>query len=715
MRKPTNRLAFCAVVLATIYQSVLAVPESGDDKGWLRVYEVNRTVAEFPEKEDLSTPEPAYAAWNRAWASGDEAAFRRLSGKPPGDAKKREMSDKAVYEILNSRIIEVRVFRDTYAGIIAQVPAAGTLIDLRSFELKDGRWLNRGQSMFRSFDDSAIDKARKKFAAICGHRLPKPIRPKVEDPEAYLKPFVDFLKAQGEEPKAFVMKALARHKVVIIGETHHRPRYWEFNASLVTHPDFTKLVGTIYMELPLNDQELVDKFLSAEELDTMPIIEMLRDMLWMGWPDQPMLDFFVTVWRVNQDLPREERLRIVLVDMERPWKEIKERKDWRKYNVDRNMFMADNIRKDLPPQPEEKRNVLFIVGVGHTMLNLHVPSYPGEGPPEKSAGWHLRQKLGPDDVFAIMQHRPVMTNMGRVDGRLCLGLFDSAFAAMDNKPIAFPLSTGPFGEQPFDAMPDRRFAGTYADGYSAFLYLGPLEDEIFSPLISGFYTDEFVQELERRTRIMWGKPWSEAYRKKPDAESFIAWMKSWGKPRKWRHSLGPMNAWYFGDKWEEVFSEKQDESVLNHSEVIAEAARNLLEAIRSADYDNPGDWREFLGQPYYCVQTNYPAWMRWVCDNFKRNPIESVELGEVHKGDGKTSYKITFKDGTVREGQFHSARPDRPTIPYKLTLKDGTILEGVLPFQYQPREESWMGTHGLDWHLLKPPLELVESAKLSHE
>ena len=73
---------------------------------------------------------------------------------------------------------------------------------------------------------------------------------------------------------------------------------------------------------------------------------------------------------------------------------------------------------------------------------------------------------------------------------------------------------------------------------------------MFSPLIAGFYTDEFVKELERRHRMMYGKGWAEAYRQpKSDAQSFIAWMSnSWGKSRhKWRKEvLGSMDAWVYG-------------------------------------------------------------------------------------------------------------------------------------------------------------------------
>ncbi len=723
-------LALAAWILLSGIPAARGASQEPED---FRAYEVNKKVSDFPDAEDLSTPEAAYASVNRLSAGGERGArWRALlaeqlrSTMPSEDKPTREaVPADLARSLLQARILEVRIFQERHSMIIAEVPAIGGYggyVDGRRMLLEDGRWLNGGSTPYAN-----ADEARKDFALYCGGLLRragkgerKTPRPRLEDPEAHLRPFVDFLKAHGEEPRDFVMKALADHKVVIMGETHHRPRYWAFNASLVREPEFPKLVGTICMELPSNDQDLVDRFLAGGRPNVDLVIDMLRDMLWMGWPDQPMLDFFLTVWTVNQDLPAGQQIRIVLADMERPWEKIRKRDDWSRYNVNRDVYMADMIVRDLERHPEETRGVLFIVGIGHTMLELDRPSrsYPPMPNPIKSAGWHLQDRLGRENVFAIFSHAPSQTNMGQVHGRLCLGLFDSAFAAIENRPIAFPLDHGPFGEQPFDAMPDKRVSSSskYKDGYDAYLYLGPLEHEIFSPLIAGFYTDEFVQELQRRTRIMHGKPWSETYGRKADAAGFIAWMRnSWGMPRtKWRNGMGPLNAWHYGDKWKEETAKQHEPYAFDHPEVIVEEAKKLVDAIRSADYESPGDWRDFPGKPYR-VQTNAPGWMKWVCENFKRSSIQSVEFGKVLKGDGTTPYTITFKDGTVREGSFNKVRSGLPTVPYELTLKDGTVLAGILPFYYDAQSGDWTGDRGLDWHLLKPPLKLAEPRNRTKE
>lgn len=673
------------ILFLSIARNTPAASESEHESSLLRVYEVNKKVCDFPDREDFSTPEAAYATINQLYASGDQGFWRRVSAKELAQRMsvkkgKRKLSKTKVHESMNTEILEVRVFDGKFAYVLAKLPYEWkTVIDCRSFELEGGRWLNAGNDVFGS-----MEKARRKFDIMCGYRVKKPTRQKVEDPEEYLRPYVEFLKINGKDPHEFVLEALREYKVVIIGETHHRPRYWAFNSSLVAHPDFAKQVGTIYMELPSNDQALIDKFLAGDECDTKLVIKMLRHMLWMGWPDKPMLDFFVAVWKANQNLKPEQRMRIVLVDMERPWEKIQSRDDWRQYDVDRDKYMAENIVRDIQSHPEEKRNTLFIVGVGHTSLNF---AFYG-GHPLRTAGWHLREKVGEDKVYAITQHRCVMTNMGRVDGRLCLGLFDSAFAKLDNRPMAFTLEQGPFGEQAYDGQPDVPVWSKYREGFNAYLYLGPLKDEIFSPLIQGFYTDEFVKELDRRYRMMFGRGWEEQYRRdKMDAETFIQWMSgkggSWGNPRKWRNKLGPINAWKYGDEWQEEMRKEKHKYAMKHPEEIEQAAAKLFEAIRNADYERHRGgsyWQQFPGGDVeYQVHHHADSWVKWICKNFAADPIESLEVGKMFEGEG-----------------------GRPAVDYTVTLQSGRVLKGVLPFEYLPRQQVWMGVHGIDWHLQYP-------------
>jgi hypothetical protein len=640
------------------------------------VYSVNRKVAEFPEKEDMSTPEAAYATLNRLSASGQQAPWRRLSAERVAEQLqalfgRTEVSVQEVTKYLSAEILEVHLWEETNAVVIAQMPKD---IDLRWLCCVDGKWLNDGND-----GASDLEKARNRVAHGRAHRDAERLRnsrPPAADPEGQLRPFVEFLKREAADPQEFLLKALENHKVVILGEVHNRQRYWAFNAALVRAPRFTEQVGVIYLELPCNDQPLMDRFLASPKYDPAPVIDVLRDMHDFGWPDQPTLEFCQAVWQVNQMLSESRRLRIVLADMARPWKQIQKREDWAKFEVNRDEVMGRQIASDLRDHAQDPRHALFIVGYGHAMKNVR---YPGEGP-FKSAGWHLCQTLGETNVFAVFPHSPVTSDHHEVGGRLALGLFETAFAVLENRPVGFPLDHGPFGESLFDAQLDFITTDAYRAGFDAFLYLGRLEDEIVSPLIPGFYTDEYAREIDRRSRVMGGRGLEsdpeigqvsgEAIRRLREA-----W---WGQPRyEWRR-LGPLNAWHYGSDWKKRLREDKYREVRKDTTVIRSEAEGLFEALRRADYTKDQNWHIFPSSDVglYWVENDRPGWTKWVCQHFRTNPIVHIELGEV------------------------SLRPDgRPEIPYKLLLKDQTTLEGVLPYEWRPNSENWEGLGGLDWHL----------------
>jgi hypothetical protein len=646
--------------------------QAGMGNSNLQVYAVNRKVSGFPTNENLSTPEAAYATLNRLSASGDKGFWRRLSAPSlakdlPVESGTRPVSRKEAEESLNTEIVEVRIQSNNNALVIARVPSASRAVfDLRWLERSDNRWLNAGNDVTGS-----LEEARKLFVRRTAHReaeLRLSSRPPVASPERHLKPFVEFLKREASDPQMYLLKALASHAVVVLGEVHNRPRYWAFNTALVRAPEFARTTGVIYLEFPINDQPLLDRFLTASDNNPSPVVEMLRDMFEMGWPDQPTVEFCQAVWEVNRTLPPDQRLRIVLVDMARPWKDIQKREDWRKYDVDRNAFMAENILRDLREHRGDKRHALFIVGWMHATKNLTLPG----GEPVKSAGRRLQEVLGATNVLAVFPHCPVMANRGDVNGRLALGLFESAFAALTNRPVAFPLDRGPFGELPFDASMDFVTSDLYRAGFDAFLYLGPLENEIMSPLVPGFYTDEYAREVDRRCRLMNGKGLP-----KVDGVSLVKLRSQWwGQPRRNWQALGPLNAWEYGSDWEKRICEAKQRDPLADASAIRQAAERLIEAIRKADYEHPGDWESFPAPDVdYTVYTDYPGWMQWICQHFRTNPIVQVELGKV---------SLNTKH--------------MPCVNYKLTLQNSQSLDGNLPLRWSARTQRWGGEEGLDWH-----------------
>ncbi len=542
----------------------------------IQIYEVNQKVADFPAQDDFSTPEAAYATIERLYATG-QCNWRTVSVKkvaeriPAQQAVSPLMSAERAAESLNAQILKVQIFKGAYALVSAKM---GRDIDLRHFELEDGRWLNTGNDMAKE-EQGAADM----FIYCAGMRVAKPPkRPPINDPQAALKPYQEYLKTAGKPPKEFVLEALAKHKLAAIGEIDHRPASWALNSEIVRDPRFAKAAGTIFLELPAHAQHLMDKFLAAKQLDTQPIIEMLRETSLTGCPDQPLLDFFIAVWKTNQTLDAAHRIRIVLVDVPQPWKELIEEDNLYKYDTDHDKFMADNILQDLQ-RSADKRHALFIAGFAH----LQNVKFPGSDLPQKSSGCYLRQAL-PEQFYSIVQHGPILGRSMPNWGRTCLGLFDEAFAANGNQPIAFALANNPFGQQRFDLDATRCTAteDRFCDAFDAYIYLGPLEDEISSPLIPKFYTDEFVKELDQRYRLMYGYGMVEKLRlAASDAKSFNEWIgKSWGQPRDWKQFLGPVTAWHDGNDWKKITQQRQHRNAVEHPQAITAEVKKFFAALR---------------------------------------------------------------------------------------------------------------------------------------
>jgi hypothetical protein len=675
-------------------------PQTGDtaiektqQKPPIHSYTVDKKVSDFPPSRDLSTPEAAYATIMRDFmATGASSSeWSEISIRKSYGTERQPVLPERASNCLDAQILEVIIYKDCLALVAAKMRERDTVgYDQRFLFYANGRWLNSGHDGLASTIEEARDNFLRKTERLYRSNtkeLEFRNRQAVADPNSHLKPYVEFLQKQGRQPHSFMMEAFSKYQLVVMGEIHNRPTYWAFNAQLVRDPAFARTVGTIYTELPSNHQESIDRFLVQNTCEKELIIQMLRDFFELGWPCKPTLDFFVAVWEVNQSLPFDKKLRIRLVDMQRPWEKIQKREDWQAYDVDRDSFMAKNILDDLGTKTD-KRNGFIVVGMMHAMEELCF----AEGKPRPSAGWHLKQALG-DQLFTIFQHAPVMTDRGETSGRLALGLIDAAFAKLDDRPIAFTLEEGPFGKLPFDGMPDAGVYGTFNDGYDAYLYLTPLEDEILSPLIEGFYSDEFMPEIDRRWRLMNdGKPLFSDI-DLPTAERVIRMRADyWGQPRSWIQNLGPENAWHYGDDWRKRAEDNAQKRNLNvtREELIKELDK-IYHGIKKID-PQKYSWRswERAFDFNYLTMTNWPEMYQWWCNVIEKHPLESVDYGQLSRN----------KEGL-------------PQIEVTTKLQGGISFSKVFVFKFLAVEQRWQAQYGLDLHLDPKWKDLPKAKKIS--
>lgn len=138
---------------------------------------INRPVAEFPVGEDLSTPESACVAWQRANARKDAAAISRLSLAPIDPKQeekwfeaeaKRDAEGLAIYlkALTESKIETVQVWRDDLANVITLLPfpegKGRHPYSARAFGRAGNEWKNLGEERFPTLETAQADFERKK-------------------------------------------------------------------------------------------------------------------------------------------------------------------------------------------------------------------------------------------------------------------------------------------------------------------------------------------------------------------------------------------------------------------------------------------------------------------------------------------------------------------------------------------------------------------------
>jgi uncharacterized iron-regulated protein len=467
---------------------------------------VNKPIKEFNDAYDLSSPLNGCVSFNYLMINGRQGRLRSASSQrirhyfAGADAPDSAVSEKSRNNLLNMQVIEVVKYKNEVAGVIGRYPES--FYSIRFMSCEDGLWLNAGEDMGESVAEARqkIAKRAPVFYDFLG-RI-KTLSRAPADPG----PFADFLKKEGRDPKRFVLDALARHQLVIYGEVHGRQWSWDFCRSLVRDVEFAKSVGTIFMEISAHSQGNLDAFLAKDYLDKELILEAFRDILSTGWHEKGVYEFLAEIWTLNKALPPQRKIKLVAVDIPRPFRTFHTAEEQKKFFdavMDRNEFMAEAIEKTLRANRDD-RHSLFIVGTGHVYKSPAPGLASSSQKGDPTAGSLLSTRLPKGGVFAIFTHQAIIDNSGNIPGRLRHGIFDEAFALNGNKPVAFKMDQSPFGSEPFDALPEisyRSIAGTYADNYDGYVFLGPLDREPKSGILYELYSDDFVKELDRRARL----------------------------------------------------------------------------------------------------------------------------------------------------------------------------------------------------------------------
>ena len=492
----------CALGMMIACKSGMASTSDG-----FHTQKVERLVSDFNiDGIDLSSPLNYYLSRAYVMSEGKTGLMAKMS------SAKFELdtteADETVDSLLRQRIfgekiLKIVTYKDSVAVVVTE-DVDGWLL-LNWCWLESGKWVNGGQGLAEDMSD-ADSQIRDNLPTLC-RDLPRIAL--VASIPTDAKPFVDYLKAQTQSPEEFVLQQISTHQLVINGEYHRRKVSWDMLKRLLAMPEFPNVCGTIFMELPSREQPTMDSFLAAYRLNGEKILDIFRNEQSNGWWDKGEYEFICDVWRLNQSLPKEKRIRIVLADYQIPYSQIQTSDELRAEETaakERNTHMADVVEQYINTK-SDTRNCLFLVGCAHACKARTdgIASAGGDGKEQMQAGGQLAGRLGAKNVFTIFQHVLPRDNRGGHQSSIRGDVFDRAFAETGNRPVGFPLQGSPFGLESFDGIYEMKYktdAGTYQDNFDGYLFLHPLEDEPRNEPLWEVFSDQFIAEMQRRSAYL---------------------------------------------------------------------------------------------------------------------------------------------------------------------------------------------------------------------
>lgn len=422
----------------------------------------------------------------------------------------KQMPDKFVDKqakeyILNEKITDIITYRDSAAAIITYREKS-KMYFLNFFLIEDGQWVNSGQGL--AYSANGALKNSISFLPVHYSMIARIAQ--IKKIPSDIKPFTEYLATVTQTPEEFLLQQLSSHRLVINGEIHRRKVSWDMLKRLISMPDFSQKVGTVFMELPSWCQPKMNELMASDSLNSEIILQIFREEQVNGWWDRGEFEFICDLWHLNSRLPSNQKIKVVLADFQLPYSQLTRPEEW-KSGKDRNTHMADVIASTILSSSDTRGN-LFLVGCAHAYRSKvsGIASTPHGKEPARTAGAQLADRLGANQVFTVFQHCMATDNTGRNKSSIRGGSFDQAFKLNGNRPVGFKLNNSPFGKEPFDAILEIKYekaTGSYADNYDGYLFLHPIENEPQAVPLTEVFTDEFVEEIKRRAQLMGKDSW----------------------------------------------------------------------------------------------------------------------------------------------------------------------------------------------------------------
>jgi len=297
-----------------------------------------------------------------------------------------------------------------------------------------------------------------------------------------------------------IIKTFDRFPIVALGEIHWSITLHEFIASLIRDPAFANKVNDIVVEFGnAKYQPIMDRYIAGETVARTELQQVWRNttQITLLWEAPIYEQFFATVRAVNEHLPGQKRLRVLLGDPPLDWEVIKTNEDTTPEMFDRDTHFISLVENEALGKG---RKALLISGAGH-MRRCCI-----ERPTSVTSRIEIAH---PGVVFVALPHQGFQERTEELEVGLISWPKPSLALVKDTwlgglsadliTPVGY-MKTSPDG--PWVPIPSPFKGETIQDLTDAYLYLGPkasMQEDTLSPEVER--DEAYKRELSRRLTI----------------------------------------------------------------------------------------------------------------------------------------------------------------------------------------------------------------------
>jgi len=375
------------------------------------------------------------------------------------------------------------------------------------------------------------------------------------DIDERLNSYLNVLTKEGKDPIDFVLDVIQSHNLIIFDDAlHTAAEPFEFYQKLIKTLGFNDQAKYIFLEaISINKQQHLDAYFESEPEQ----IELLYpafqdDFSGLGWSYKTYFDLLHSIYITNKSLPLDKRYKVLGVASPTYWSEIETVKDvelFHKTLSSYDFLMYKTILSVLDDFKNEKKGI-FLTNTRHAYKNIknkknkyywNVGTYFYQGHPGKTYSIRFH-----NICLFLEKNDEVRIKWDRIGN----GIWDSAFRATGDEPMAFTLKDNVFGQEDYignhmlNVYPNQ----TMYDAYDALIFLTPLEKQHKTAKVDFIYTKAFKEEIERRYRILFTEEQIKKEFEKYNVEILIKLIdkKFIYEPQKILpqvNDLGPIDAW----------------------------------------------------------------------------------------------------------------------------------------------------------------------------